>query len=69
MKMRDFKKMKVINDTDGLKLDDKFLMGEKVIGQMGNKKIGDVITYYKVTLKNENNIAYSPCYETLEEEK
>ena len=69
MKMSKFKMLRVINNdnTSELKVGDCFLEGESIIEQSGLRNVGEVVTYYKVTSKNGNNIAYSPCYEKLEE--
>ena len=61
--------MKVINndDTSELEVGDCFLEGESILEQVGTKNVGDIVSYYKVTSKNGNNIAYSPMMEKLKE--
>ncbi len=45
---------------------DKFLTGAKVINQVNNKSIGDIITYYVVTKVQQNgNVSYAQKMERL----
>jgi len=45
-----------------------FLTGKKVIEQKETKKVGQDISYYKVTKIDGNNISYVMIFDKLEED-
>jgi hypothetical protein len=51
----------------GLKKGDKFLHGNKVVGQKETKKIGDSISYYIVTGVKNKSIEYQMGFGILKE--
>lgn len=50
-----------------LKIGDKFLYGNKVVGQKETKKIGNDISYYIVTNVKNKSVEYQMGFGTLEE--
>ena len=71
MKKYRWLRIKTINEEEDLlklRLNDIFLTGESVIGQLENKNIGDEISYYKIIKKEEKNIEYITIFDFLEED-
>ena len=49
-----------------LKVGDMFLTGAKVINQVNNKKVGDIVTYYEVVgVQKNGNISYTQRMDRL----
>lgn len=70
MKSIDFARVKVLkDDTELFKLKEGeiFLLGPKMVEQTSTKRVGEIISYWKVESKKGNNISYYPIYEKLEE--
>lgn len=70
MKTVDFARLMVLKeDTEIFKLKegDIFLLGPKMIEQTSTKRVGEIISYWKVESRKGNNISYFPVYEKLEE--
>lgn len=58
----------ILMDDGRLKVGDKFLYGQSMKRQVDEKKVGDMISYYKVIkVKPNGNVEYIPVYEKLEE--
>lgn len=72
MKKIDFKKIRIIkehmeSDNFNLKKDDLFLNGEKMIGQLSEKKIGEEISYYIcISSDGKGRYEFMPKYDVLE---
>jgi len=72
MKKKDFKQIRVIkehmdSDNFNLKEGDLFLNGEKMIGQLSEKKVGEEISYYVCISSDEKGrYEYMPKYDVLE---
>jgi len=49
------------------KVGDLFLQGKNMIEQKQTKKVGDIVSMYKVTDVSENGYLTTPYYEKLEE--
>ena len=66
MKANKWLKIRIVEDIEkeNFKIGDVFLFGSAIIEQRETKKIGDKITYYRVT---GQNIQYTPIIEKLEE--
>ena len=71
MRESNFKRLIVIQEDDEKKMNrldinDNFLYGKNVIGQIENKKVGDPITYYQIKNKIGNSVEYVPIYDIME---
>lgn len=71
MRESNFKRLIVIQEDDEKKMNrldinDNFLYGKNVIGQIENKKVGDPITYYQIINKIGNSVEYVPIYDIME---
>lgn len=71
MKKHKWLRLKQIEEEDDLsklRLNDFFLTGDAVIGQLEIKVVGDQITYYKIIKKEGKNIEYTSIFDILEED-
>lgn len=68
MTEKELQRMLVVEDftTARLKVGDKFLFGEKIVGQQDSKEPGQSVSYYVVVEVHPNgNISYKMDWETL----
>lgn len=70
MKKTKWSRIKQIEEDDlsKLRLNDFFLTGDAIIGQLEIKVVGDQITYYKIIKKEGKNIEYTSIFDILEED-
>ena len=69
MKIVDWKRIRKIEEmieSKGLRVGDKFLTGKSMINQLENKKVGDVISYFKI-INIGKNVEYMLITDKLEE--
>ena len=69
MNIREFHELpqyQYMTEATGLLVGSKFLHGAKIIDQVNNKSVGDMVTYYQVfTVLKNGNISYGERMERL----
>lgn len=71
MKKARWSRIKQIGEDDdllSLRVNDIFLTGNTVIGQLENKIVGDEISYYKIIKKNKTNVEYIMIFDIIQED-
>ena len=71
MKKSKWLRIKQISEEDDLlklRVNDVFLTGNAIIGQLETKIVGDEISYYKIIKKNKMNVEYITIFDKLQED-